>query len=385
VGLALKLPERERLALEQAAIIHQRSKLVVDENAWRALCHELGIGEGHLEQDCEYAEVLKVLRVLHGKRAEAPWVRKLATILEQCGDLDNAWELNTTVSADPDICGLDDVTAEVAAYLSSAAQSDFERAESKVVVFPAVAGKASAMLMDDNMNLADLESLVGSDQTLAGHIVAAANSAALGRSIPATTLRQALVHIGARVARQVIVASSLRPVFGARHSRALWNHSLDVAESAARMAEHSRTVDADQAFLAGLVHDLGKLVLLNLPAKSMDRHARLTGAGCPGLLVEQVVFGRTHATVGADLLRKWHFDENIVAAVEDHHEPERKAPEPLCCVLYLAESAASRNEEASSVWREELARQNVCVRSGSEQAIPASESPLAPLRFAAAA
>lgn len=311
--------------------------------------------------------------------------------------------MDAEIAPDPEVNGLEELAEEVAAHFwgrssSSSAANTTEarpgdgalsrsRRTGNLPVFPAVAARVFDLLADDNLNFGDLESIISSDQTLAGHIIAAANSAVAGGSTRMSSISQAVGRIGVIAARRVVRASTLRGMYRAPQSRALWNHSLDVAEAAARIAMQSGTVDSEEAFLAGLMHDLGKLVLGGLPAETLDRCDRLTQAGCPDLLVDRVVLGETHTSAGAQSLREWHFADHIAAAVEHHHQPERNAA-PMCSVLYLAEAASPLHGSAAGLvcnWRVELAHRTLALRNGVDAYMAGTGSVLSGLRFAAAA
>ena len=142
----------------------------------------------------------------------------------------------------------------------------------------------------------------------------------------------------------------MKPLFASRHLHKLWNHSIEVAATSERLARISRKADPEQAFLAGLVHDVGRLALLRLPLAATERYIRLMDQGCPRVLVERVLFGRTHMSVGADALRKWNFSDEIVDSVASHHAPEQY-PSTLSSLLYLAEEWSSEAEDLPSSFR----------------------------------
>jgi len=212
--------------------------------------------------------------------------------------------------------------------------------------------------------------------------VAVANSAAFGTAARVSNIGQAVARLGTALTRQVVCATALRSVFEPTVSHTLWNHSLAMAETAAGTATRSGRVETGKAFLAGLVHDVGKLVILQLDGKAREIYERLTRKGCPETVIEQVVFGQSHAAIGALVLTKWHFDESIVAAVEHHHEPQR-AQSALCGILYLCENQHDGVATVRSEWREELARSCAGLPEKNDVGDEHRESAFSALRFAA--
>ncbi len=375
IAAKLNLPAPEREVLEQAVPLHQKTKLLVDPAAWTNLREELGIAAS----PASGSATMELLRSFHGAPPSSGRIKTLAFILDQCDDLDTACEFDAAISGEPELNGLDRIAAEVGRYFSGVPAEEFERAASRLPVFSAVAYRAIGLLKNIETNLSDVESLIDADQALAGHIIGAANSASISPRTRVKSVRQAVVRIGMEAARHIVCAALLRKLFESKHSRALWNHSLDVAESAASLATRSGLVNREEAFLAGLMHDVGKLVILNLPMPAIECRDRLTRSGCPDPIIERIILGADHASIGARVLRNWRFAEGIASAVESHHRPERN-PSPLCSILYLAEDRG-----LESTWREELARKRLRIR-GNDRSLSLPANPITSgLRFAAAA
>ena len=101
-----------------------------------------------------------------------------------------------------------------------------------------------------------------------------------------------------------------------------------------------------EAFLAGLVHDVGRLAISLLPAEAGKAFERLTVKGCEPTIAEWVLFGFDHAEAGAEVLRIWKFPQEMVTAVQYHHNPDR-AGSDLAAVLYVAEFSSGADEDLS--------------------------------------
>ncbi len=299
-----------------------------------------------------------------------------------CDGFDEAFEMDALA---PGLAGeevLNSATEVLSAYLQVSCGSDLVDVVERLPVFPAAAHRAVSLLADEDVNLARVESVVAADQVLAGHIVQCANSAEHSRVQRVSTLRHALSWIGVDNACKVVAAASLKPMFASRHLHKLWNHSIEVAATCERLAAVSRKADPEEAFLAGLVHDVGRLALLRLPLAATERYIRLMDQGCPRVLVERVLFGRTHTSIGADALRKWNFSEEIVDSVASHHAPEQY-PSTLSALLYLAEEWSGEAEDLPSAFRLSFASGITCLRADLLETVAPDPNSVDMLRFAA--
>ncbi len=383
IAAKLDLPVAEREILKQVIPLHQRAKLVLDAGCWSALARDLGIALSPSAAPIPDDPIMQVLHSLHGRRAASQRIHRLALIVEQCDDLDAACELDAAISGEPEFSGLDGIVSEIGAYFGGLADGDIQNAASRLPVFPSVAYRAITLLANVEVHLDDVESLVAADQTLASHIVRAANSVLFNSVSRVKTVREAVTRIGLEAARQIVSAACFKTMFESKHAHSLWNHSLEVAEEAANIASRSGRAGREEAFLAGLMHDVGKLVILNLPTPLLACRERLALSRCPGRIVERVILGESHAVIGASLLRQWRFAESIAECAEKHHTPEQSAS-PLSSIVYVAEFHASLEKELPSDWRLQWALQKVGLSSAHISSPPKAPL-LSSLRFAAAA
>jgi putative nucleotidyltransferase with HDIG domain len=200
-----------------------------------------------------------------------------------------------------------------------------------------------------------MEAVASLDPVLAGRLIQTANSAYYSPRLPIGTVFQAVSYIGTETARRVLLAAALRGNFSCQQAHLLWNHSLDVAQTAELIAmQASSKIDPSQAFLAGLIHDIGRLAFAIMPIAFQERFQRLTDGGCPPVEVEMCLSGRCHGEVGAETLSQWKFPEEIIEAVRWHHRPERSAL-PLSSLLYLAEFITESQEDLPSYVRMDTA------------------------------
>lgn len=221
---------------------------------------------------------------------------------------------------------------------------------STLPVFPSIALQAMQIASDPMAAGTKLEDTVNSDPVLAGEILKAANSPLYGAKSPIRTIRQAVLLIGMGEACRVIAASLFRPMFQAAALRPLWNHSLEVARLTESCARISGVGDPEEAFLAGLMHDVGRLAMLKTPPEVQARFKAMTDLNCEPVFSETLVFGFDHCAAGTMVLRSWQIPDSIVEAVGAHHMPER-SDSPLASQLYLAECWSQSLEHLSSAAR----------------------------------
>ncbi len=202
-----------------------------------------------------------------------------------------------------------------------------------------------------------MEAVASLDPVLAGRLIQTANSAYYSPRLPIGTVIQAVSYIGTETARRVLLAAALRGNFSCQQAHQLWNHSLDVAQTAELIAmQASVKIDPSQAFLAGLIHDVGRLAFAIMPVAFQERFQRLIDGGCPPVEVEMCLSGRSHGEVGAETLAQWKFPAEIIEAVRWHHRPERSTL-PLSSLLYLAEFITESQEDLPSYVRMNTATQ----------------------------
>jgi putative nucleotidyltransferase with HDIG domain len=202
---------------------------------------------------------------------------------------------------------------------------------------PVMPRKAAALLRtsDETASPVELAAIAAGDPVLSSRLIGAANSGAYGSRHTIMGLKEATLRVGVPEARKVLLAACLGGLFASKPLQELWLHCQEVAARAFEIAQECG-VDGNQAWLAGLLHDIGRLVLLSCPPAAAVNLMDLIGEGFPLVYAEMLTFGQDHAAVGAALLREWNVPAEIAAAVELHHEPER-SPEALASVVFLAE------------------------------------------------
>ena len=238
--------------------------------------------------------------------------------------------------------------------MQSVDESAIRRVAARLPAWPRAAAEAYRLSLSNSVSLDSLERAAGSDAVIAGLLIKAANAAAYAQRSPVRSLRQAVSNIGLDATRRILAAASLRPLFAARHLQRLWDHALLAAACAESLAAQLAVVDPTEAFLAGLVHDVGRLALLNLPRTTTETLHMLIERGVETVPAELLLCGCDHGHAGAIVLDEWRFDEAVIEAVRHHHQPER-TPSALASLLYLTEHLLGAEEDLASAARLHLA------------------------------
>lgn len=224
----------------------------------------------------------------------------------------------------------------------------------RVPVFPQAALQTLNLMRNPSANVADVVEAASLDPAIAGVIMRLANSALFGSRTPASTIAKAIVRLGFATAQKVVTSAALRPLFGGS-PRLLetWPHSLKVADLSEQLAGVSGKIDPAEAYLAGLLHDVGRIALLSMPVYDSARLQGLESGGCYQVYAENLLLRTDHAALGARIANSWRLPEPMVSAIRQHHRPE-SAESPLAHLLYLAEFLSGSEEDLPSVVRLEI-------------------------------
>jgi HD-like signal output (HDOD) protein len=170
------------------------------------------------------------------------------------------------------------------------------------------------------------------DQALSAQLLKIANSAMFGRMREVATLTEAIMTLGFSTARSVVIAASVKNLFArgpaGLQERTLWEHALATAITGSAFSRALRFPGAEAVFLAGLMHDIGKVVLaLKFPEAYGALLRQVQDLEADGLSLELDAFGFDHAMVGEALLGSWNLAAGVEATARWHHDPMQAPPE----------------------------------------------------------
>ena len=281
----------------------------------------------------------------------AAWSSELAAVLEMCDDFDQFFEAEPLAEFDTADQSANPSVETLFSYLQVTSRADVSRVIDHLPVFPHAAREVVRCVSGRDLSVRELEKAASLDPVMSGLLVQTANSIYYSPLNPIGSIRHAISYMGVEATRKVLLAATFRSNFASMRMHQLWNHSLDVAQTAERLAMRSQMpLDPSEAFLAGLVHDVGRLAFSIMPAAFLERFYRLTDRGCPAVEVEICLSGLCHGEVGAQTLTQWKFPKELVEAVRWHHRPER-CSSPIASLLYLAEVVSESEEDLPSAIR----------------------------------
>jgi HD-like signal output (HDOD) protein len=211
---------------------------------------------------------------------------------------------------------------------------------------PQVALRVLSFFEDDTRNTTELARLVSADPALSARLIKVSNSAYYGFPRRLATVREAVLVLGFRQVRQIVLGTSLIDTW--RRAPAcewfsldlFWGHSLVVALGAEAAARMSGSLRPEEAFTAGMLHDIGVLAMLSGGCERLSAVLERVAAGEVLHEAEREVFGFDHAELGGVLAGAWNFPLPLVAAAASHHDANA---EGLAGVVAIADQLANAN------------------------------------------
>lgn len=213
---------------------------------------------------------------------------------------------------------------------------------------PSVLVSLDKALLAEDTSAADVGRIITDDPSLTSRILRVANSAYYGASAgPITSVTNAVARIGFRDVRDLVTSFAVIETFNGVGThldhRAFWKHCLGTGIAARviqRHSGHDGPFDEDEAYLSGLLHDVGTLILDQFfPEVFIQVRQIAEERGLPCSETEQKLLKIDHGEIGGWLLRRWNLPAAVVEAVTWHHQPAKATPEcqPLVEVTHLAD------------------------------------------------
>lgn len=206
---------------------------------------------------------------------------------------------------------------------------------------PLVISSLMGLTADVNADLDKISHALMTDQSLTVRVLKLSNSSFYGRTKEVTTLKEAIILLGFRTLRSLVVAASTHGLYnrgGNKYHGQLWEHSLSAAVASRLIARTVGHTAQEEAFIAGLLHDIGKLVFLEKKAGEYHNLIERVEAQKGSFFeAEEELFGFNHTDIGLLLLHKWSFPKTLKNAIFEHHDPidVDERPWPLSFIVNL--------------------------------------------------
>lgn len=207
--------------------------------------------------------------------------------------------------------------------------------------------KAHEIIKDPNASFEDLSAVLEMDQAIATRVLRMANSPYYGMSGSVSSIKHASTILGLKVLEELIVMAWSTKALANRMegyglgTGDLWQHSLGVAFGSKIIATLKNPGMANDAFSAGLIHDVGKLVLDPYVLERKDRFAAFLADGTESFLsAEKGILGFDHGEIAAELCTNWHVPQNLATAIRHHHAPAASNGNQLACIVHMADVIA---------------------------------------------
>jgi len=212
---------------------------------------------------------------------------------------------------------------------------------------PAAATRAIQLLNKPDPDLSEVADIILADQVIAARVIRIINSPLYKLLHEVESVKQALIYLGPQKVFEIILTSCFLELTDSRtlagiRPQSCWEHSFGVALVARNLAELSGVVKPEMAYVSGILHDVGEVILMHYRQDqfrqavqlSIERELDMHDA-------EREIFGTTHCEIGALLAEQWHFPELLTQVIMHHHADQMELKNPLIQVVHLADQICS--------------------------------------------
>lgn len=225
----------------------------------------------------------------------------------------------------------------------------------KIPSIPSVYAEIVEKFRHEDVGIDEIGEVISKDLGITTKLLKLVNSAFFGLRRQVCSPSEAAAYLGIDTVKALVLGvNAFSSYEGAKISglsiEKIWAHSLEVGNAARRIIESENAPKAfgDESFVAGMLHDIGKVVLaINLPGEYQKVLARAEQEKMPIFMAEEQAFGANHANVAGFVLSLWGLPTRVVDAITHHHEPELSLATSLDPVIALhVANAAVHGKEA---------------------------------------
>lgn len=222
----------------------------------------------------------------------------------------------------------------------------FQKYADQIPALPDVMVRVIQLTRDHDSSAKELTQVINQDPALTGSILKLCNSAFYGLPRVVSSLSQAIMYLGFYTVRNLVLTCSMRNVFEANQKTygyeegGLWKHSVSCAIVSEMICEKLRPDLRDVGFTAGLLHDIGQLIIsLSIKDTGDTIQEIMIENNIPDWQAEKEVIGVSHDELGGIIADRWNYPDELVHSIKYHHRPiESKKSTFLTSVVHLSDS-----------------------------------------------
>ncbi len=215
-----------------------------------------------------------------------------------------------------------------------------------IPALPQIVLRVMKMTDDPDTTAQDINKVLNQDQSMTARVLRLANSAYYGYARRIASVTDAVVLLGFNTIRSIVLAAAVSEMLNKKYEGyaleegELWRHSQACAIIARTVARRSKFMQLDAAYTAGLLHDIGKVILNHFMKNAYHEVVDLVESReMPFMEAEEEILGFTHALVGSRVAEKWNLPPQLVEAIAYHHYPDKAVTNPkLTAIVHLADA-----------------------------------------------
>ncbi len=202
---------------------------------------------------------------------------------------------------------------------------------------PHVMVKALNIIRDENSGVNDLAKIMSYDTALTTQVLKIVNSAYYGFAQQITSIQKALPLLGMVQAKNIIVTAAMKSMMTTQGGKDLWKHSIRCGVGCEIIAREMNLMDANDAFVVGFLHDIGKTILNMKNSSAYSKVQELTAKGIDIIETENLILGINHAEIGSMLAKKWDFPVLLTNCIKYHHQPQASMMSSIVYIVYMVD------------------------------------------------
>ncbi len=221
------------------------------------------------------------------------------------------------------------------------------RAQDNLPPMPQIVAEALEVMADPNSGVDDIAKIIETDQSMVSNVLRMVNSAYYSLPSRISSIPQGCVLLGIRVLKEIIIMAGVSKLLEKNlkgygfASGELWKHSVASALCSKFVAENESPEQKNDAYIAGLIHDVGKIALDPYVLERMDDfNVFLEDETANPIEAEKKILGFDHAEIASEICIKWKFPENIALAIRLHHQPSLSQGDKLTYIVHLSDFIA---------------------------------------------